>query len=271
YHIKNFEEPANPFGSSELRGVERLLGAINQSISDEDLALALEGLGMYATTAPAPTNDDGEPVDWILGPGRVVEHPPDSVFQRITGIGSVAPYQDHLGYLERKLFQALGVSDAAMGIVDVSVAQSGISLQLQFQPMVAKTNEKDQDILSVHAQMFHDLATQWMPTFEGLNFDGLKIQPRIGGKIPVDRVARLTELNEMLDRNVISASFYRLEAGKLGYTFPENIAEEISTELAAKAAAEAAADPLMSRMSSELGDGEGTDNDLASARSTSIE
>lgn len=269
YHIKNFEEPANPFGSSELRGVERLLGAINQSISDEDLALALEGLGLYATTAPAPTNDDGEPVEWILGPGRVVEHPPETAFQRISGVGSVAPYQDHLGYLERKLFQALGVSDAAMGIVDVSVAQSGISLQLQFQPMVAKTNEKDQDILAVHAQLFHDLATQWMPTYEGLNFEGMRIMPRIGGKIPIDRVARLTELNEMLDRNVISASYYRMEATKLGYTFPENIGDEIKQELADKAAAEAAADPLMARVDEELSGG--TDDDVASAQSTAIE
>jgi hypothetical protein len=272
YHIKNFEEPANPFGSSELRGVERLLGAINQSISDEDLALALEGLGLYATDAPPPTNDDGEPVDWILGPGRVVEHPPNTSFNRISGVGSVTPYQDHLGYLERKLFQALGVSDAAMGIVDVSVAQSGISLQLQFQPMVAKTNEKDQDILSVHAQMFYDLATQWMPTYEGLNFEGLKIMPRIGGKIPVDRVAKLTELNDMLDRQVISAAYYRLEASKLGYTFPDNIQDEIAQELAAKSAAEAAADPFTQRMNAELNSSGGsTDNELAGARSTAIE
>lgn len=269
YHIKNLEEPGNPFGSSEIRGVERLQGAVNQSISDEDLALALEGLGMYATTAPAPTNDDGEPVNWILGPGRVIEHPPDTAFNRVSGLGSVTPYQDHIGYLERKLFQSLGVSDASMGIVDVTVAQSGISLQLQFQPMVAKTNEKDQDILAVHAQMFYDLAHQWMPTFEGLNFEGLNVIPRVGGKIPIDRVAKLTELNDMLDRNVISTAYYRLEASKLGYTFPEDIQTQIKQEIADKAAAEAAADPLMARMSEEL-DG-GTDDDIASARSTAIE
>src|SRR5690606_22847589 len=104
---------------------------------------------------------------------------------------------------------------------DVSVAQSGISLQLQFQPMVAKTNEKDLDILSVHTQMFYDLATQWMPTYEGLHFDGLSVIPTIGGKIPIDRVAKFTELNDMMDRGVISAAFYRSEAAKLGYVFPE--------------------------------------------------
>ena len=140
-----------------------------------------------------------------------------------------------------------------MGIVDVAVAASGISLQLQFQPMVAKTNEKDIDIMSVHSQMFYDLAYQWFPTYERLSFEGLAINPRIGGKIPIDRVAKLTELDNMLDRGVISAAFYRLEAGKLGYVFPENIAEDIAAEQASKAAAEAAADPFAARVNQELG------------------
>lgn len=268
YHIKNFEEPANPFGSSELRGVERLIGAVNQSISDEELSLSLEGLGLYATDAPRPVNDDGEPSDWVLGPGRVVEYPQGHSFNRINGIGSVAPYQDHVGYLEKRLFQALGVSDAAMGIVDVSVAQSGISLQLQFQPMVAKTNEKDQDILAVHAQLFFDLCSQWFPTFEGLSFEGLRVMPRIGGKIPVDRVAKFTELNDMMDRGVISAAFYRMEAARLGYVFPEDIADQIAEEQASKAAAEAATDPFLARANAELG--EETDDATASATSTAI-
>jgi hypothetical protein len=269
YHIKNFEEPANPFGSSELRGVERLLGAINQSVSDEELALSLEGLGLYGTDAPHPTNEDGEPINWILGPGRVVEYPMGHHFQRINGISSVGPYQDHLNYLQTKLYNATGVSDAAMGIVDVSVAQSGISLQLQFQPMVAKTNEKDQEILAVHDQMFYDLATQWLPAYEHLGFEGLRISPRVGGKIPVDRVARLTELNEMLDRGVISTKFYRSEAAKLGYVFPENIQDEIDEERTAKAVAEAASDPFLARANADLGGGV-TDNANASAGSTAL-
>jgi hypothetical protein len=253
YHIKNFEEPANPFGSSELRGVERLLGAINQSVSDEELSLSLEGLGLYATDAPHPTNDKGEEVDWILGPGRVVEYPPGHSFGRVNGVASVAPYQEHLSYLERKLFQATGVSEAAMGIVDVAVAASGISLQLQFQPMVAKTNEKDQEILAVHAQMFYDLANQWFPTYESLSFDGLTINPRIGGKIPIDRVAKFTELNDMMDRKVISTEFYRTEVAKLGYVFPDNIDEQIQADAEAAAALAApVADAFSQRADGEL-------------------
>lgn len=268
YHIKNFEEPANPFGSSELRGIERLLGAVNQSVSDEELALALDGIGVYAYDGPPPTNEQGETIDWVIGPGRVIEHPQGHKFERVSGVGSVQPFQDHISLLKKELFNATGVSDAAMGIVDVSVAQSGISLQLQFQPMVAKTNEKDQEVLSVHAQMFHDLATQWFPTYEGLSFEGLRVMPRVGGKIPIDRVARLTELNDMLDRKVISGSYYRSEATKLGYVFPENIADEIAEEASAAAAAALAADPLTARMNDELGGGV---NDDASAGSTATE
>ena len=259
YHIKNFEEPANPFGSSELRGVERLFGAINQGISDEELALSLEGLGLYATDAPHPTNEEGEEIDWILGPGRVVEVPMGHKFDRVNGVSSIAPYQDHLGYLEKKLFQATGVSEAAMGIVDVAVAQSGISLQLQFQPMVAKTNEKDDEILAIHSQMFYDFATQWLPTYEGLHFDGMTVAPRIGGKIPVDRVAKFTELNNMLDRKVISASYYRQEAARLGYVFPDTIEDDIVAEAEALAAAEGGADTFAQRAGEELsGDGQPT-------------
>lgn len=249
YHIKNFEEPANPFGSSELRGVERLLGAVNQSISDEELSLSLEGLGLYATDAPPPTDKDGNDTDWILGPGRVVEYPVGHNFNRVSGVSSVAPYQEHISYLDKVLFRATGVSEAAMGMVDVSVAQSGIALALQFAPMIAKTNERDQDVLSVHAQMFFDLATMWFPTYEGISFEGLKIAPRIGGKIPIDRVARFQELNNMIDKGVISAAYYRMEASRLGYVFPDNIGDEIESEMAAKAAV---ADPFAARVDAEL-------------------
>jgi hypothetical protein len=230
------------------------MGAINQSISDEELALALDGIGMYATTAPHPVNEAGEPVDWTLGPGRVIEHPPDSVFNRVSGVGSIQPYQDHVGYVEKRIFQATGVSEASMGIVDVSVAQSGISLQLQFQPMVAKTNEKDQDVLAVHEQMFYDLATQWFPTYEAIQFDGMKIMPQIGGKIPIDRVAKFNELNAMMDRKVISTAYYRLEAAKLGYVFPD----DIDVQLQSDADREAARDPLGARMAGELNGEPGT-------------
>lgn len=253
YHIKNFDEPQNPFGSSELRGLERIIGAVNQGISDEELTLALEGLGMYATDAPPPTDENGDETDWILGPGKVVEHPvlgPGSKgFYRVNGTGSVSPYQDHLKYLDGKLNEASGVPDVAAGRVSVSVAQSGIALFLQLAPMIAKTDEKDVSVKEVHAQMFHDLITEWFPIYEGARFNGLTMLPFVGDKMPVDREKRFGELNDMMDRQVISAAYYRQEAARLGYTFPEGIGLDLTEEKAALAQAQ---DPYAFRTADEL-------------------
>lgn len=252
YHVPNFDEPGNPFGSSELRGLERIIAAVNQGISDEELTLAMEGLGMYATDAPPPQDDQGNEIDWILGPGKVVEHPVlvgGRGFYRVNGVGSVGPYQDHLRYLGEKLDEAAGTPDMAKGRVNVSVAQSGISMAMELAPMIAKTDEKDTLITEIHTQMFFDLATQWFPTYEGAKFDGLSILPFIGDKMPVDREKRFVELNDMLDRQVISASYYRQEAAKFGYEFPEGIGIDLIEERAAMAEAQ---DPYVFRSQAEI-------------------
>lgn len=249
YHVKNTEEPGNPFGSSEIRGLERIMAGINQSISDEDLALALEGIGVYATDAPPPVDDDGNETNWILGPGRVIEHPGGSTFSRISGVGSVGPYQEHLGFLLNMLKEASATPDVAIGKVDVSVAQSGIALALQLGPMLAKAEEKDQGILDVHGQLFYDLANQWFTTFEGANFSDVRVEPLFGDKIPQDRAGRLAELNDMLDRQVISTQYYRDEATKLGYVFPDDIVAGIQADSDRLAAA---ADPFGARVNQEL-------------------
>lgn len=253
YHVKNFDEPQNPFGSSEMRGLERIIAAVNQGISDEELTLALDGLGMYATDAPPPTDDEGNRTDWTLGPGRVVETPPGSKFVRIDGVGSVTPYQNHLSYLSNMMDAASSTPDIAKGNVDVQIVASGIALYMQLAPLLAKTDEKDIAVREVHAQMFHDLSTQWFPAYEKVSFDGLQVLPVIGDKLPVDRVKRFAELNDMLDRNVISAAFYRLEAAKLGYVFPAGIGLDIVQEQTALSEAQ---DAFGARASQELNAGD---------------
>lgn len=261
YHVKNTEEPQNPFGSSEIRGLERIIAAVNQAISDEDLALAIEGIGIYATDAPPPKDDTGAIVDWVLGPGRMLEHPvggPGSKgVYRVSGVGSVGPYQEHIGYLERKLKETSGTPDIAIGQVDVSVAESGIALLLQMGPMLAKAEEKDQSIVDVHDQMFYDLATEWFPVFEQVNFEGTVVSTTLGDKIPVNRTAKLAELNDMLDRQVISTQYYREEATKLGYVFPDDIESGIADDAARLAAA---VDPFGARVDSELGEENGQES-----------
>lgn len=255
YHVKNFDEPQNPFGSSEMRGLERIIAAVNQGISDEELTLALEGLGVYVTDAPPPTDDDGNEVDWVMGPGRVVETPPGHTFTRVNGVNNVNPAQNHMEFLINRMDEASSTPEIAKGAVDVAVAQSGIALKMQLAPLLAKTDEKDIAIKEVHAQMFYDLVTQWFPAYEGITFEGMIFEPLIGDKLPVDREARFKELNGMLDRQVISRAYYRHEAAKLGYTFPENIGVDLIEEKAALTQAE---DLFGLRMEEELGNAGGT-------------
>lgn len=134
--------------------------------------------------------------------------------------------------------------------MDVSVAESGIALMLQMGPMLSKAEEKDTGVVDVHDQMFYDLATQWFPVFEQVNFEGTSVVSTLGDKIPVNRTAKLAELNDMLDRQVISTQYYRDEATKLGYIFPDDIEDGIAADAARLAAA---VDPFGARVDEELG------------------
>ncbi len=241
YHVKNFEEPGNPFGSSDVRGFEVLMGAINQTVSDEDLALALEGIGMYATDAPEPTDDDGVVVGWRLGPGRVVHHPEGSTFNRVDGVKSFGPYGDHFDRLVSSLRQAAATPDVAIGTVNVEIAQSGIALALQLSPLVAKTEKKNHLLIDVHTQMFFDILNGWYPAYEATSFENLRIEAACGSAVPVDRAERFTELNDMLDRKVIDPQYYRDEATKLGYVFPSDIQNRLDGQAEKDAANTAAA------------------------------
>jgi hypothetical protein len=251
YHVKNFDEPGNPFGSSEIRGFERIMSAINQSISDEDLALALEGIGMYATDAPHPTDDKGVQIPWSLGPGRVVHHPTGTGFIRVDGVGSVAPFQNHIGYLVSTLREASSTPDIAVGSVDVKVAQSGIALSLQLGPMLSKADEKNELIIDVHTNMFYDLINGWYPAYEETTFTDVTAMPVMGDAVPVDREARFKELGDMLDRGVIDTVYYRAEASKLGYEFPNDMAARADAEFAGR---QSMVDPLGTRIAGEVGD-----------------
>lgn len=231
YHTKNFEEPGNPFGSSELRGLERIMSAVNQTVSDEDLALALEGIGMYATDSSRPVDPDTKkPVPWQLGPGRVVHYDGER-FDRVNGVSNLGDtYGAHYVRLWEALKQASSTPDIAIGSVDVQIAQSGIALSLQLGPMLAKAGERDELILDTHNQLFFDLLNMWFPAYEQMTFEGVSVDCVTGDAVPVDRAARFAELNDMLDRGVIDTQYYRDEAAKLGYVFPEGLADRATAE-----------------------------------------
>lgn len=267
YAIRNFDEPGNLFGSSEMRGLERLMAAINQSVSDTDIALALDGLGLYATSSGGPVDDDGEDVDWIIGPGRVVENVPAD-FRRINGVSSVKPAQDHVQSIYNFMKEAASTPDAAIGKIDVQVAESGVALALEFAPMLAKAEEKDLIITDVLAQMAYGLSTMWFPVYEGLNFGDARMLPVLNAadKLPVNRQAVLTEVTTMMmtDPPLLSATTGRqILATELGIPFASDeltrIIQEQAALLEAAPSPSASADPQGDRLASEDGSDGSTD------------
>jgi hypothetical protein len=255
YAWKNSEEPGNPFGSSEVRGLERIMGGVNQAVSDESLALAMMGIGMYATDASHPIDPrTKESVAWQMGPGRVVHHD-GTKFDKLAGVGNLAEsYGEHYRRLWEAMRWASSTPDVAIGTVDVSVAQSGIALALQLSPMLAKAGEKNVLLLDTHNQMFYDIIRMWMPAYEQTNFDSVMTDCVVGSAVPIDREARFTELNDMLDRGVIDSEYYRSECKKMGYEFPDDIGEKADAEFAER---KAMTDGFPDRVNEEIGAGDG--------------
>jgi hypothetical protein len=243
YLIPNFETPGDIFGSSEMRGLERIMAAVNQSISDEELALALEGLGVYWTNAGTPVDPEtGEDVPWNIGPGRVVELPTEKTFGRINGITSVTPNQDHLKYLHSQIQAAKGMSNVAQGNVDVSIAESGIALLLELGPIIFVAEEKEQTITDVLTNMLFDLA-KWYVAYEGTAFNSLVEQtrwvPRYGDKVPPNKAKDVVELLGLYTAGVVSGVYLRQKLRTMGYSdLPEDaiLEAQILQEKTARAA-----------------------------------
>jgi hypothetical protein len=239
YHLKNID-PTDPFGSSELRGIESVLLGINQTVSDEDLTLALEGIGVYATDGGAPRDEKGNATDWIMGPGRVLTNALN--MRRISGATNLSAYGEHYERMLNAARMALGASDAAIGKVDSATAESGIALALQLAPMVAHTKPKDQHIIDVHAQMFYDLCF-WLAVYEelpmllmsgesGQTIPSVIVQPTIGTKIPINRKQILDEIIAM---RLSTPPLVSLQTAvkllrQAGYDLEENEAELILAE-----------------------------------------
>lgn len=237
YHIPNTEEPANPFGSSQIRGMERLLAAINQSATDEDIALALEGLGVYATDGGAPVDENDEETDWVIGPGRVVENAPG--FKRVNGISSVGPYTSHMDYIKSNTFEALGISDVATGQVDVTVAESGVALAIRFAPTLAMAAEKDVIVREVMTQMWYDIATMWLPAYESQSFGDARPLISFGDKLPKNRDGEVKMVMDLMSTPVpvMSAATARAHLAKYGFEFDANEEQLILQEQARAALA----------------------------------
>lgn len=244
YHIKNFEEPQNVFGSSEIRGLERIIAAVNQATSDEEIALAMDGLGMYATDSGSPVDENGDETEWNLGPGKVVEIGSGRMFNRVDGVGSVNPSQDHIRFMIEQLRQSAPMPDVAIGKVDVAVAESGVSLALQMAPILDAAAEKDLTLVDVMDQFFYDLRA-WLKVYESTNIDNVGLLSSIGDKLPLNRKERMAELQDLYVNGIISRAYYTDALQKeFGFVFPADMEAQIQSE-------QAAADPYADRLGEE--------------------
>jgi hypothetical protein len=260
YHVPNTVETDEVFGSSEMRGLEVLQAALNQSMTDEDLALALMGLGLYATEeAGSPMNDAGESVPWYVAPGAVLENAKG--LRKVEGLSNLAPYTDHVNRLEGYVGDASGATDAARGRIEVAEAESGIALRLRLAPTLSRAEDKDQVILDVHTQMFYDLVNMWFPSFEGKNFTDVTVVPTIGDKLPVNRVEEANLVSGLVLSNILSAASARLYLERKGFAgmFDQREGDLVLAEKVATAAAEGGDAALEGRSGDELPEGDVTD------------
>ena len=248
YRIKNFEEPQNPWGSSEMRGIERLFAAINQSITDEELTLALDGIGMYASEKGRPIDASGNPTNWVLGPGRVVH---DETFKRIDGVRTVQPFLEHVKYIEERAHQVTGASDVARGIVDVTVAESGIALALRMGPILKSAERKETLIRESMDQFLFDLRV-WAKVYEGVDLTGIMVESEFGEKMPKDNEKRFNELMQLYtaDPPLITAAYFRDACREMGIEIPIDLDGAAVAEERAQMAE--AMDPYGARVNEEM-------------------
>lgn len=238
YWFNNIDWESQTYGSSELRGLEYLEWAVSQGTTDTQMALSLEGLGVYATDGGRPVDDSGKDTDWEIVPGGVMEVPAGSYFRRVEGVGSITPMMDQLRYLEQKMYSATGLTDIALGQIDVQVAQSGIALAIKFMPTLARIEHRDTAYTEVLEQMWHDMHF-WFDAYDPA-YQLPEIELHIAkSKLPPNRTETLNELNNMYDRKIISRRYYRERAAELGYIIPADEDNQIlkEAEMQAKVAA----------------------------------
>jgi hypothetical protein len=192
YHWANMSPPGSTFGMSELAGVESLINAMNQSITDEDLTLITQGLGVYWSDASPPVDENGDEVPWEIGPGAVVQIASGANFGRVTGVSSLTPYHEHIQLLDENMQQALSVPDVAIGMVDVAAVESGIALQLKFGPLLAHTKEKEPCLKRVIDQFLEDLLV-WLSIYEGLQAENVTVESVFGDAMPQNKSSQLQD------------------------------------------------------------------------------
>ena len=216
------------WGTSQLAGMETLLYALNQSITDEDATIVFQGLGMYVTTAAPPIDPNtGAVCDWNIGPMQIIEIGQDQKFDRVSGITDVSPYQNHMNFIDEKgLSESTGIPEVAIGRVDPQAVQSGIALKLELMPLLAQNSEKELSFINLLDQMFNDIVKMWLPAYEIETFGNYAVMQEckvvclFDNPMPVDRDATINETVTLVTNNLILTSMAVRKLRDLGWQYP---------------------------------------------------
>lgn len=237
YHIKNREQSQNPFGRSDLTGLESLCSGASQALTDQDTAIAMAGLGMFWTDSEPPTDENGEVTDWVIGPRRVVEVGVGRKFDRVAGVSNTSESTGHIRLMEDRAYGSLGISDIATGIkVDgMAGAFSGIALAIRMQPIMDAADLKDSAINAVMTQMFYDLK-QWFQVYENINFGEetqIESWSSSSDRVPFDRQQAWSELMDGYNAGVFSLKYVQTQLiERFGYTFEYGDPSQTNQEVA---------------------------------------
>jgi hypothetical protein len=209
YHFPNRPWQAEGFGSSELRGFEAVFATIGQQMTDGATALSLEGLGVWKV---------GQKTEAVY-PGIAVQ----GEIERIPGITTIEPVLSFVDALRRATFEATGTSDISRGMVDISVAESGVALALRFVPTLAKLELRELKALDRLGQLWFDFG-RWWSAYEGTDVTAATIATRLGDKLPFNVKEFLDALDFALRNNLVDRDFARGELrSRLGWDIPADM------------------------------------------------
>lgn len=223
YHFRNNRRGGSAFGVSELQGIETMIVGVNQTATDQELAVALNGLGLYWTDSGQAKDRDGNPVPYRIAPGSMLSLEQGGKVGRLTGVDSVTPSLQHARFLQDSMQEATGTPAVAIGRPNNTSAESGVALAIEMSPVVSKGEEKEEEHLSKLTHMLFDLLTGWLPAYEGYTDDGTRVIPVFEDPVPVDRAAVISEVTSLVTAKVISPTTARdVIVERLGYQIPED-------------------------------------------------
>jgi hypothetical protein len=134
---------------------------------------------------------------------------------------------DHVNWIDDHVMEASATFRASR--IDPQTAVSSAAVNLKFLPTLAKLEQRDLAGVDMLQQLWFDWSA-FHTAYEGDDIEGLELDVRLGEKLPLNRVDKLNELNNMMDRKVISRRYYRSQMVTMGYTFPDDIDQQIDAE-----------------------------------------